>query len=329
MADGLRYLVRAAAAAIGAAVAACGGARGPAEPAPDPAVGSAGASSQAAGWRSCLLDGASPCISEAPIRVGSELIAWSNWIADHAEQGGGDAPVTECRWVAELEQVLLCGNPDKEAMNPPLTRISIFVENKPRVVVPHADPLYRSLLYRIGGHDLMRRHPRGTHPDMTAFYAALDAACAKDRTICGDESEQAMRALLERAWVDKPSFVLLTFAHHGGVPDDEAVSHEILHAQYFTDPKFRAAIDDYWTGLGEGGRAAVRAHLGTFYNPKDDELMANELMAYVLMSGAEQSRFGMLVDPYGPALAKLLASRGIKPIAVQRRTAPAGGELGW
>lgn len=317
-----------------AAVAACGGARAPADPPLDPAgavgAGSAGTGASAVGnapampdvaWRSCLLDGASPCVSTAPIRVGSELIAWSDWISTHAEQRGAETapPITECRWVAELQQVLLCGSPDKESMNPPLVRASIFIENKPRVVVAHSDHMYRSMMWRIGGHDLMRKHPRGTHPDLTEFYAALDVACAKDKTLCPDASEQAMRALLERVWADKPSFVLLTFAHHGGVSDDEAVSHEILHAQYFTDPKFRAAIDDYWKGLAEPARATVRAQLGTFYNPADDELMANELMAYVLMSGAEQSRFSMLLEPHGPALAKLLAARGLAPIAVQRR----------
>jgi hypothetical protein len=282
-----------------------------------------------AAWRSCLLDGATPCVSAAPVRVGSELLAWSDWIAAYADRHAAEhaLPITECRWVAELEQVLLCGSPDPDAMNPPLLRASIFVENLPRVVVERTHPLYADLMRGVGGHDLMKQHPRNAHLDLLGFYAALDAACARDRGLCADPGERAMRALLERAWAGKPRFVLLAFARRGGVPDDEAVSHEILHAQFFSDPRYRAAIEAYWRGLPEAQRAAARTELGALYNADDEELIVNELQAYVLMSGAEQSRFATLVDPHGPALARLLATRGVAPIAVQRR-APAAPDPG-
>jgi hypothetical protein len=321
MADGLRYLACAALAA--AAGAACARGIPPAEPPGTPAQVAAppAAAAVAGAWRSCLLDGATPCVSAAPVRVGSELLAWSDWIAGYAGAHAAEhaLPITECRWVAELDQVLLCGSPDPGAMNPGLIRASIFIENLPRVVVGPTDPLLVSLMRRVGGHDLLKRHPSGAQPDLLGFYAALDTACAKDRVLCSGPEERAMRALVERAWAGRSRFVLLAFASRGAVADDEAVSHEILHAQFFSDPRYRAAIEDYWRGLPAVERAAVRAELGTLYNPKDDELMANELQAYVLMSGAERSRFSALVDPHGPALGRLLGSRGIAPVAVQRR----------
>jgi hypothetical protein len=349
MADGLRYLAGdriraaiAAAAAAAATAAACGRAAPASELSAAAPVSPASASATAAGagapggaaWRSCLQGGATPCVSAAPVRVGSELLAWSDWIAAYADRHAAEhaLPITECRWVAELDQVLLCGSPDPEAMNSPLLRASIFVENLPRVVVERGHPLYRELMLRVGGHDLLKQHPRGARLDLLGFYEALDAACAGDRGLCADPGERAMRALLERAWADKPRFVLLAFARRGGVPDDEAVSHEILHAQFFSDARYRAVIDGYWRGLPEAQRAAARAELGELYNPDDEELIANELQAYVLMSGAERSRFATLVEPHGPALARLLAARGLAPIAVQRRApepapaAPAPGE---
>jgi hypothetical protein len=271
-------------------------------------------------WRSCLLDGASPCLSGGtPVRVADQLLAWSGWLAEHADRIGRG--VTECRWVAELEHVLLCASSDKQAMNPALLRAAIFIENQPRVVVTHDDPIYTQLIERIGGFDLLKRHPAGTHPDLVGYYAAVDQACPRDPAMCNDPAEVAMRALLERAWANRPSFVVLAVAHRGTVAVDEAVSHEILHAQYFTNPRFRKVVEDYWATLSEATRARIRSELGSIYNPKDDELIQNELQAYVLMSGAERSRFSTLLEHRAP-LAKLLADRGITPVAVERRADP-------
>ena len=260
-------------------------------------------------WRSCLLDGASPCVSTAPIRVASELVAWSDWL--------GEQPGVECRWVAELDHVLLCGSGEVGPINTALVRASIFVEMRPRVVVERTDPMYVASLKLIAGHDLMKRHPDG-RPDLLQFYAALDRACAAQQAACADPSEQAMRRLLETIWVQHKDLVVLTFARHGPIADDETVSHEILHAQYFTDPKFREVITDYWWLLAEEDRKAVRRVLAGTYSTKDHELMQNEMQAYALMSGGERTRFRALLG-HRDALLRLLAERGIRPIAVQQR----------
>ena len=276
-------------------------------------------------WRSCLLAGTSPCVSTTPIKVGTELIVWSDWIGEFAGQHVTEHPsgVTECRWIAELDQVLLCGSSGSEAMNAPLTRASIFVENNPRVVVGRDDPMFRHLINKIGGHDLLKRHPEHTNPDLLEYFEALDKACTTKPALCADPAEQAMRDLLVAAWADRPSFVLLAFANRGSVADDEAVSHEILHAQYFTNPTFREVVEQYWKGLPAKDRAKVRAELGTVYSAKDEELMQNELQAYALMSGAARTRFAQLVEHREP-LVKLLAARGITPIVVERRREPDG-----
>ncbi|HEY5934646.1 MAG TPA: hypothetical protein VIU61_08425 [Kofleriaceae bacterium] len=260
-------------------------------------------------WRSCLLDGASPCVSTAPIRVATELIAWSDWLGDH--------PGVECRWVAELDHVLLCGSAAIGPINTALVRASIFVEMQPRVVVERTDPMYLAAMKLIAGHDLMKRHREG-RPDLLQFYAALDRACAATQSVCADPSEQAMRRLLETTWAQHTDLVVLTFARHGPIADDETVSHEILHAQYFTDPKFREVITDYWWLLPEEDRAAIRRTLAGTYSTKDHELMQNEMQAYALMSGGERTRFRALLA-HRDALLRRLAERGLRPIAVQQR----------
>jgi hypothetical protein len=227
--------------------------------------------------------------------------------------------VTECRWVAELDQVLLCGSSDLDAMNPPLLRPSMFVEQRPGVVVKRSDPQYLDLVTRIAGFDLVKANHGAAHPGLLAYYAALDVSCAADRTTCADDREQAMRTLLERAWIDKPNLVLVTFASHSTIPVDETVSHEMLHAQYFTSAAFRQVIDDYWTGLAPAERDQVRRALSPPYNGQDDELMRNELQAYMLMSGAEAAHLRSLVATHRAPLLARLAARGLTPIQVERR----------
>jgi hypothetical protein len=316
MADGVRYL---AGAALALALARCGpgaapgprSAGGPA-PAPPPAP---------APWGSCLSAGTSPCVSATPVHLDRELLAWSDWIADYTAAHGSEHPlgVTECRWVAELEQVLLCGSYDRAAMNPPLTRAAIFIEVRAHTVIDRDDALYATYAAEVGGFDLLKDHRDPARPDLLHYYGALDRACAASAGLCPDAAERAMRALLERAWADKPSFVLVTFAHVGPIPDDEVVSHEILHAQYFTTPAYREAIGAYWRGLTEAQRAVIRASLDAMYNPRDEELMENEFQAYVLMSGGERARLRRFVDEHRAPMLELLAARGVAPIAVQRR----------
>lgn len=288
------------------------------QPAPTP---QAGAPAAPTAGRSCLFDGVAPCISSTPVRLDRELIAWSDWIADYTAEHGHRHPlgVTECRWVAELQQVLLCGSFDRRTMNPPLARAGVFIEVRERALIRRDDPMFQRYVGVIGGFDLRKDHPDPARPDMLQFYAAIDRACTTDAVLCSDPAEQAMRKLLERAWADKPNFVLLTFAHVGSIPDDEVVSHEVLHAQYFTSAPYREVIDAYWAGLTETQRAPIRGRLSVTYNPGDEELMSNEFQAYVLMSGGERAMLGSFVAQHREPLLARLAARGQHPVAVQRR----------
>jgi len=272
-------------------------------------------------WHSCLVDGKSPCLSAAPISVRHGVLAWSDWLT-----GFGDArepaDETECRWVAELPNVLLCASHDQSAMNGMLERAGIFIEGlqvKAGTIVKRDSDVFVSNAYAIGGYDLLKRHPSGKHLDLITYFAALDRECAKDRELCADAPEQAMRQLLERAWTNRSAFVLVTFACRGSVRDDKVISHELLHGQYFTDPAYRAVIDDYWVKLSDSDRADVRALLGRVYDGADDELMRNELQAYALMSGAESTVFKAIVPRHRQPLLDLLHARHIEPIQTELR----------
>jgi hypothetical protein len=260
--------------------------------------------------RSCAV---SPCIAAAPISVRHGVVAWDDTLR-------GDT--IECRWVTEISNVLLCGARDLSVLNSSLTRASIFIEG-PGVyvgtIVARDSPIFVEQRAHVRGFDLLERHPGGHHPDLLGFYAALDAACAKDHALCADATEQAMRDLLEHAWAGRSQLVLVTFGGEGYLGDDIVISHEMLHAQYFTDPAYRDAIDAYWRELSEGAREIARTSLGQAYARDDDELISNELQAYVLMSGAEATTFAGLVTPHRAALLARLRARTIEPIQTELR----------
>jgi hypothetical protein len=273
-------------------------------------------------WRSCLLDGPTPCLSLSPVSVKHGVIAWSDWLAGYGTNHVDSEQATECRWVAELANVLLCASYDRGVSNQMFVRPSIFIEGlrvPAGTVVKRSSFAYLDNIRRAAGFDLLKKHPSGTHPDLVGYFAALDRACKADPEQCADAPEQAIRDLLERAWAGRSSFVVIAYAIHGMLPDDMVISHEILHAQYFTDPKFRGIVDAYWAELPEVQRKVVRDRLGTFYNAKDDELMRNELMAYVLMSSTGSNPFADLVEPHRDALMARMRAQGIQPVQTELR----------
>ncbi len=275
--------------------------------------------------RSCLLDHPSPCLSEAPIDVRSSVLAWSNWLGRLGEDRASDHPngVTECRWVVGLDDVLLCGSNAANTMNPPLLRASLFIEGGPRfkpgTVASRDDDAYAWALPRIGGFDLVRMQPDPPHLDLEGYYAALQQACARNATLCEDASERAMRELLQRAWSGRSRFVLVTFAHASTVPDEFAVSHELLHAQYFTTPTYREVVEAYWNELAAGDRKAIREALADKYDANDELLMRNEFQAYVLMAGADASQLAAFVGAHREPLLARLRAKGVIPIQPERR----------
>jgi hypothetical protein len=293
----------------------------PAPPPPQPV---------AAVWTSCLLAGTSPCISTAPVNVQRGVLAWSDWIARHGATHAQTYPLgmTECRWVEGLPDVLLCGSYDTAAMNPLLLRASLFVEGlqqfPPGTVARGTEPAYRWALRRVGGFDLMKRHFDPTRRDLVGFFTALDAACTRERALCATPSEQAMRELLERAWSGRAQFVVVTFAYHGPILDSFVVSHELLHAQYFTSAPFREVVDAYWTQLPAAERDAVTAELGQRYDKSDDLLIRNEFQAYVLMAGAENASLAEVAARHREPLRTLLRERGVTPIVTELRPTAAG-----
>ncbi|MBL6077158.1 hypothetical protein JMJ56_04010 [Belnapia sp. T18] len=149
------------------------------------------------------------------------------------------------------------------------------------------------------------------HDYRSADLARFLALAERDR-VALTEAELWLRAQFVEALTlsGGEPFALVSVANPGGALDaamrSAVLRHEIGHGHYFTLPGFTEHVQRVWrTGFSEAERAAYRAYLGREgYDTGNDELMANEAMAYTLFTP----------DPrlFSPALV------GLPPAAVER-----------
>lgn len=70
-----------------------------------------------------------------------------------------------------------------------------------------------------------------------------------------------------------------------GWGNQSTLEHELLHARYFSDPAYVAAVTEFWQDrISAPDRDRFRAELAVKYNGSDQDLIINEFQAYVLQS---------------------------------------------
>ncbi len=228
------------------------------------------------------LSGANATVDvSASINVSTEVSSWANAYSEKVKtmKANGTYPAngyTECRETNEIRSAYLCLSNTQVGMNSSLARASMFIEGlgdpKFKGVITRQDSpsysLYRNL---IGGHDL-----RGA--DLLRFHGALTSACQQnsDPQVCPNLYEQDIfDNFIVPLASHSPDFVVISFASQSSMSWSEVVTHEIMHAQYFNDPRFRQVTDDFWANeLSESERAAIKSRLGRNYDASD------ELLAY-------------------------------------------------
>jgi hypothetical protein len=199
-----------------------------------------------------------------------------------------------------------------------LARASIYAQGlygipAGTVVSPDA-PVVRTFIARAGGQDLRS-------DQLFAFYHAAAVRARRDGRYALTSAERRMRALVQRLahYYGGRSFVLLTF----GLTYEPTVvvGHELLHAQYFMEPGYRAAVEAYWCKLPWWQRSAVRRVLSPTYQKTNDALIKNEFQAYLLQRAAERATLADFVPAHRHRLRKHLRDAGHPPVRVD---APGG-----
>jgi len=198
----------------------------------------------------------------------------------------GDYTTVVCAALAEIPTTVLCLFDDIVTGNLLFYRAASWIEGSRAAPARHFVDGYESYA------DALKPVPRTVDgfdlfwPDLKAYYDAALAACAQDRAACLNRFESAVfeRLLLPLA-AERGNFVLLG----AGYGRTAIIGHEILHAQYFLFPRYRAVVDCYFDRvLPEAAREEVRRDLGADYDIANPFLMRNEFQAYLLQEGETQ-----------------------------------------
>ena len=215
-----------------------------------------------------------------------------------------------CSPIAELPRTSLCFFKTRRGMNAALGRIQQRVETK-RGLLTDREHVTNPAHQILDGHDLqvadiavvLQEH------DLSRERTAKDAAPQNLAWMIDFEREFRERYLIPLV-IYATSDVLLAVVADG---DDGALHHELLHAAFFTDSHYRAAVKGFWDGLAPKQRAGIKRRLESIdHDVTDEALVLNELQAYLLMSGAPEELLGKwahLADP----LLRALTTKGVSP----------------
>lgn len=196
--------------------------------------------------------------------------------------------------VAEIDNTLVLVFNYPSAMNAAMLRASIFVEgletfwDKTEPIFVNGRPIIRNraLAKFIGinviGHDLQAK-------DLLTYWKALDQVKKRHLkpvpTSKYDELlpiEEDVRSVLEPYFHKNPDTALVIVS--ANYYDTEIFSHEVSHAQYFTNPEYKKAVHDYWNSMSEADRETARKELSNSfarYDGNNEDLMINEFQAHL------------------------------------------------
>jgi hypothetical protein len=126
-----------------------------------------------------------------------------------------------------------------------------------------------------------------TAHDLTRFFALAD----RDGIRLRPQEEWLRQLLRQEGWLEANArgaviSVPQSRAGHGMDAGMRAaiLRHELAHAEYFTNPPYTEYVRRFWRdGLDEDGRRVFRRYLAAQgYDPANDDLMANEMQAYLM-----------------------------------------------
>jgi hypothetical protein len=227
-----------------------------------------------------------------------------------------DLAYSECREVEEISEAFLCQWGGMPEMNRAMIRATMFVEgtagHKAGTIPGQSDFLTARAARMIVGHDL-----RGQ--DLKKFYDMAVKACETDKDKCLNESEkQFFDKIMPQIKRTEGKIVVITYAADGPMHPREVVSHEIMHAQYFLQPRYQQVADKLWKEVvTETDKTLAKQYLADAYDVTDDFLVRNEFQAYMLMSGAEDNLLGALAGRYRDRLFDAMEEAKVKPIQVK------------
>lgn len=230
--------------------------------------------------------------------------AFFDWQAFIAREG---PDYFECAEIIEMPGVVLCLFNQTNFMNGCLSRVLNFTDQWPDWKIPPAkdyrDPYQIPVAYSVKGINLRGR-------DIRLFHRVATKMCAAgQRQMCLTEIEQTLfsKFLLPLAEPGRGVAVLAV-----GRDNDTSISHELLHGQYYTSPRYRQTVAAFWDAMPEADRHRVLWDFDESFNTENLYVVQNEFQAFVLQGGTP-TLLGWAKERHGEALKQALAEAGVPP----------------
>ena len=269
------------------------------------------------------------------LRVGDPLStdneSFANWSTEFGSRyeslpESDRANQSECREFSRIPGTILCLTGTMADVGNYQGRASLFAEgagldangrNVGKGQLVERDSItYATYSQRIGGTDIRSG-------DLQNYYRAVGSHCqcpCQDGTGCSTgkfclsatEQEMYDRVIAPADERGKPYVVIMAPYEYGII-----VEHEVLHAQYFNDPAYREAVDDFWANkLSEAEKTAITNELGEEYDQNDSYLIRNEFQAYALKS--EGSSHESITARFKARFLAHLSERGVSPVLLSQ-----------
>lgn len=216
--------------------------------------------------------------------------------------------IIQCAEIKELEGALVCASSKLDYMNKAIGRAALFSEGaagveKGLVHKPDSQPFLNMLTNSIG-HDIPSEAVMG-------FWNTLQKACETGETCPSPEETELFEKVILPLSFKRPHFVVITYSLDASW--FHAISHELLHAQYFLDSRFRETVDRFWCEtVTPEDREKIVELLGVDYNRNDVFLMRNEFQAFLLDIRASEGVLKDFVPTYQEQLIQKLKEAGVE-----------------
>jgi len=174
------------------------------------------------------------------------------------------------------------------------------------------DPALINYEKLIAGHNL-------TAEAIIGFYkstASLEKSSKKSLNV---EEAQFQKEFLSSNKITRlgKDFYVIAVSVQNTETTKELIGHEIYHAQYELNPKFRKTVDLFWNGIvNQKDKRKAADVLGKMYNTSD-RILIDEFQAYILEDGAESGPLLKLAVKYKPKLQAALKKAGASLIMIE------------
>ena len=195
-------------------------------------------------------------------------------------------------------------------MNLVLDRASRFIEGNDGHLLTDEERLRGSRSRSIAGHDLTGKDLlRYRQADLKARSARGNGSLTEGERHRLAAEREFWDTFLTPALAKDPDLTLIAVTSLES--SDENLSHEVLHAVYFSSARFRKLIHRFWSEeVSISDQTAIKKKLSASYDADNQTIVENEFQAYLLQKSSSYYELGAFVDDYQKRLMQFLERNG-------------------